>query len=71
MLIYLLPSKTDPIPVHETYEDSANDKIELSMRNGRFEPHMLLLRTSQIMTLENHDTVGHNPKTAFGSNAPL
>ncbi len=41
------------------------------MRDGRFVPRILLLRTTQTMTHHNRDKVGHNAKIDFFYNPPM
>lgn len=71
VIIYLLPQKGGELNVHPSYAESAESKVTLAMRNGRFEPHVLLLRTTQIFVQSNADSVGHNANIAFIANAPM
>jgi plastocyanin len=50
--------------VHPDYEKTASDKVMLDNENCRFEPHVLLLRTSQTLEIKNSDTFGHNTNFA-------
>lgn len=71
VLVFLLSDDDDKLLVHPSYARTANAKVEFAMEHGRFEPHVLLLRTSQIMNQRNKDDVGHNAKIDFLSNAPM
>jgi hypothetical protein len=67
---------TRGVPAHESYAASANDVVELDNKDCRFEPHVLLLRTSQKLLVKNSDTrIGHNTKydslsQPFNANLP-
>lgn len=54
-----LESKT-PVPVHPEPANWSADPPVLDNINCRFEPHMLALRTGQILQLRNSDPVAHN-----------
>ena len=54
-----LESKT-PVPVHPELVNFPADSPVLNNINCRFEPHMLTLRTGQILQLKNSDPVAHN-----------
>ena len=71
ILIYLLPKEGEKLHVHASYEKSANDKVELSMHEGRFQPHVILLRTTQTLVQKNCDSIAHNAHISFLSNAPM
>jgi hypothetical protein len=43
------------VAVHSNYEETAKDEVVLKLENCRFEPHILPLRTSQTLVLENAD----------------
>lgn len=71
VVLYLIPPKQDELPVHPSYEATADAKIPFAMKDGRFDPHILLIRTSQKMLQENKDKVGHNANISFFNNAPM
>ncbi len=48
--------------VHPSYEETAKAVVEMNNEKCRFEPHVVLLRTTQTLALGNKDTVGHNSK---------
>ena len=52
--------RTTKPPVHPDYQASAAAKIVLDNRECRFEPHVEILRTSQMLLVKNSDPVGHN-----------
>ena len=71
VVVYLKPAKSSEVLVHPSYKKSANDKVELEMTNGRFEPHILLLRTTQTMVQVNRQNVGYSPNIVFLRNEPM
>lgn len=70
ILVYLLPDADQPLRVHPSYEATADAKVELTAKNGRFEPHVLLLRTTQTLVQRNRDRVGHHANISWIQNAP-
>jgi hypothetical protein len=48
------------VPVHPELVNFPADSPVLNNINCRFEPHMLTLRTGQILQLKNSDPVAHN-----------
>lgn len=71
IIVYLLPQNDDELPVHPSYARTANANVELVMQNGRFVPHILLLRTTQTMTQRNQDKFAHNAMIGFIRNSPM
>ena len=54
--------RTEGVPVAPSYADAAKADVVLDNKKCRFEPHVLLLRTTQTLILKNSDPVGHNSK---------
>lgn len=52
--------RTKNVPVHPDYEATADDKVLLDNKRGRFEPHIVLIRLSQTLVIHNSDPCGHN-----------
>ncbi len=48
------------IDVNPKYDQTANAEVVLDNMNCRFEPHVLVKRTSQPLVLKNSDPLGHN-----------
>ena len=70
-VVFLRTAKPD---VHPDYEATANEQMVLDNRDCRFEPHVLLLRTTQTLLVKNSDPVGHNSNfqsPANGSPNPI
>ena len=63
VIVYLYLGRGKKVSaVHPDYEKTAGDKVVLSNENCRFEPHIVLLRTSQTLEIKNADGFGHNTK---------
>jgi plastocyanin len=67
MYVYVGRGKEKP-PVHESYAETAQAKVSLDNQHCRFAPHVVPLRTSQTLVVENSDAIGHNTNFAFLSN---
>jgi hypothetical protein len=57
VFVYLLPDADKELRVHPSYDESAEEKVELAMQGGRYVPHVLLVRTTQTVALRNKDKV--------------
>ena len=60
--------KTKNAPVNPAYESSAKESVEIDNKNCHFEPHVLVVRTSQTLLLKNSDPTGHNTNVQSISN---
>jgi hypothetical protein len=60
--------KTKGVAVNPAYESSAKESVALDNSNCRFEPHVLVVRTSQTLLLKNSDPTGHNTNVQSTSN---
>lgn len=67
VMVYLIPAK-GKLEAHADYEATAKDKVMLDNLNCRFEPQVVLLRTTQKLVIGNKDSVGHNTKIDTLSN---
>ena len=61
--------RTDGVEVAPEYEASAKEPVVLDNSKCRFEPHVLVMRTSQVLKIKNSDTAGHNTKLDAQANA--
>ena len=59
VFVYL---RTKDVHVAPRYASSAKDELVLDIKNGRFDPHMLVLRSSQTLKVTNSDRFGINAK---------
>ena len=57
--------------IHESYEKTANAKVNLNNASCRFDGHVVGVRTSQTLLIRNLDAVGHNTKIDSSSNASI
>ena len=62
---------SDLLPIHPSYDATATAKVTLDNVKCRFQPHVLVLRTSQILVVGNLDEVGHNTKIDTFNNPPI
>ncbi len=70
VVVYLLDEIDDPASVHPSYAETAEATVELTMAGGRFEPHVLLLRTTQTMRQRNLDPITYNALIQVQRNRP-
>lgn len=70
VVIYLVPKTDADLRVHASYNRTAKAKVELAMQGGRFNPHILLLRTTQTLVQRNQDKIGHHANIQFVNNPP-
>lgn len=72
VIIYLAPKRgAGELRVHPSYTMSAKETVTLNLRGGRFQPHVLLMRTTQKMAQVNHDPIAYNAKIDFFKNLPM
>jgi hypothetical protein len=70
VVVMLLKPVDGEVPVHELYEKTAKEPAKIVSRNCRFEPHVLVMRTTQPLILDNPDPIGHVPRLELFSNPP-
>ena len=69
---YLYLGRTDEPPKpHPSYDATAKASVKLDNNCCRFDPHVLLLRTTQTLLLGNSDEIGHNCKIDTLTNPPI
>ncbi|MBI2478856.1 MAG: methylamine utilization protein [Planctomycetia bacterium] len=56
--------------IHPDYAAAADAKLVLDNDKCRFEPHVLLLQTTQTLVMKNSDSVGHNTNYSTFANPP-
>jgi len=67
--VWLLRTSSEPAPaIHESYAKTAKDKVTMTNKSCRFEPRILVVRTSQTLVGANGDPTGHNMKASFFNN---
>ncbi|EAQ82832.1 hypothetical protein [Blastopirellula marina] len=55
---------------HPSYAATANDEIEIELKDYLFHPYLTFIRTSQKAKFNNLDPVGHNIKISGFANSP-
>ncbi len=69
VVVALFRTRTEPAPrIHPSYAETAAAKVSLDNQKCRFRPHLLAMRTSQILEVLNTDDVAHNTKIDSLSN---
>jgi hypothetical protein len=58
--VIMLKTKIPATDVAPEYASSAKGNVELDNKNCHFEPHVLVIRTTQTLLLKNSDPTGHN-----------
>ena len=72
VVLYLyLKRGSDKPAVHESYAKTAKAEVVLDNDKCRFEPHIVLLRTTQTLVVGNKDAVGHNTKIDMFNNPSI
>lgn len=59
--LYLSRGSAEPA-VHPDYAETAEAEVRIDNENCRFAPHIVPLRTTQILLVGNKDPIGHNTK---------
>ena len=59
----------EPPKAHPDYANTANDVVMMNNRNCRFDPHVVLVRTTQQFQVGNADPIGHNALINFLRNS--
>ncbi len=49
-----------PIPIHPAYEKGIKAEVTLTIKGCRYEPHVTLVRTPQVLVMHNQDPIAHN-----------
>jgi hypothetical protein len=72
IIVYLEIQRGQPKPeTHPSYAESAAAEVRLDNDKCRFQPHVVLLQTTQTLILGNKDAVGHNTKVDTFVNPPI
>jgi hypothetical protein len=62
------PEDKPPAPVHADYEEGSKAELTLSAKECRFDPHVLLVRSTQALAIRNEDPIGHTFRAALSLN---
>ena len=68
VVVMLLKPKDGEVPVHESFEKTAKEPARIVSRNCRFEPHVLVMRTTQPLEFDNQDPIGYALKLELIAN---
>jgi plastocyanin len=60
-----VPRGQSPPTAHADYEATAEDHVVIDNEHCRFNPHVVLLRTTQTLDVKNTDPVPHNTNVQF------
>ena len=72
VVLWLEPRNAgETIPVHPSYEKTADAKVAFDNADCQFEPHIRILRTTQTLVLGNKDKINHNVAVFFFNNDPF
>lgn len=71
VIVFLYPPRRDKITIHPSYQKSAQAEKKLDNNACRFDPHVVLLRTSQTLVVGNSDPIGHNAMVDTQKNPPV
>ncbi len=69
IVIWLEPE--GDVPVHPSYEKTAEGPVRFDNADCQFEPHICVLRTTQTLVLGNKDPINHNVAAFFFNNDPF
>lgn len=59
-VVVFLKKPSKAVPVHPSYKEAMSKPVQLDNLKCRFEPHILIMTTSQKLRVKNSDAVGHN-----------
>ncbi len=71
VIIMLSLGRDEVPPIHESYQAAEKGDVLLECLHCRFEPHVILLRTSQTLLVRNSDPKGDNIKIDVIKNLPI
>jgi hypothetical protein len=71
VVIYLRPAPNQKVAVHPDYAATAEATVTVDNKDCRFQPRVVVLRTSQTLLIRNPDNTSHNSKlTALNPRNP-
>jgi hypothetical protein len=71
LVIGLAPAGGAVVPVHADYEKTAKESVSLTAKSCRFEPHVVLARSTQSLKLGNSDPIGYCVRGQLQHNNPF
>ena len=70
VVVTLVRSRHALLPAHPSYESEGEATVDLTIAAGRLDPHITLLRTTQLLQISNNLPGAANPKIDPASNRP-
>ncbi len=68
VVLYLVNNEDNTVSAPPNSSSRSHDKVELTIRHGRFEPHVLLIQTGATLVVRNRDNAAYNPGIDFSRN---
>lgn len=68
VFVYLYLKTGKKVDIHPDLESPGDEPVVLDNKGCRFEPHAVVLRTSQTLQVSNSDTVAHNTNLTLTKN---
>jgi len=62
VVVFLQPERRETIPIHPDQIRSAHERVRLTIEDGSFKPHILAMRTDQVLEIVNRDPVALHVK---------
>lgn len=59
-IVVFLTKPSTPLAIHPFYDSKISQPVLLDNQRCRFEPHITLMTTKQLLRVKNSDEVGHN-----------
>jgi hypothetical protein len=66
--VWLLSASGDSPPIHPSYQQSARDKLTMTIAGGNFAPRIMAMRTTQSLVFRNAELYAYNLKGDFQGN---
>jgi hypothetical protein len=60
VIVFLAPEGQKALPIHPDLKKPKSDKVSLTIKPGRFAPHVLLLRQEQSLRVTNPGPIAYN-----------
>ena len=62
VVVYLMPAAGAKVPEHPDYAKTAKGEVKVDNKNCRYDPHIVVMRSTQTLLIGNPDPIGHNSK---------
>jgi len=71
VVIWLDVKPGQKVAIHPSYEQFSTATVKLANKGCRFDPHICVMRTGQMLLIENPDQVDHNTAAGLDKNDPF